>query len=352
MSLLMPEYERQLRAAGRRLAGELDTPGAPAAPSLSGLGSRLFLGFTVGVAVAVAVAVAAVVLIGHHGSPGASTPGAALPAIQYDCAPHQILRTRGPLVPTAHGTVAGQRWTLEIDSARHGLRSVQAGRFLLGGREYGFCETELDVELVNAMPHGIVYGLAARLYRPPIAIEATTARGTAVNPVPAHTYPATTRQVPGGTLILRALPASACAYRGLAVSAPLRATNGGASQATLGMTGAFTRSCAPGQLLQTPQQGSGPATPQIAPPAGLSAQARAEYNAGRAEVGRTGCLACHQIGGQGNNGPGGDLTHIGSILSSRALESALVKPSAPMPSFKSLPARSRRAIVAFMRELR
>jgi mono/diheme cytochrome c family protein len=183
-------------------------------------------------------------------------------------------------------------------------------------------------------------------------IEATTAHGTAANPTPAYKYPTTTRQVAEATLFLRALPASACAYRGLAVTAPQRATRGGASRTTLAMTGTFTRSCAPGQLLQTPQQGSGPATPQIPPPPGLSAHARAEYNAGRAEVGRTGCLACHQIGNQGNHGPGGDLTHIGSILSSRALEAALVTPSAPMPSFRSLPARSRRAIVAYLRELR
>lgn len=101
-----------------------------------------------------------------------------------------------------------------------------------------------------------------------------------------------------------------------------------------------------------PQQGSGPATPQIAPPSSLSAHARAEYDAGRGEVGRSGCPACHQIGGQGNHGPGGDVTHIGTILSSRALGSALVNSSAPMPSFKSLPARSRRTIVAFLRQLR
>lgn len=350
MSLLMPEYERQLRAAARRLAG--NPAAVSATPSHGGLGARLFLVLTSAVAVAVAVAVAGVVLIGHRGTSGSSSPGSALPATQYDCAAHEILRTKGQLVPTAHGTVGGQRWTLEVDGARHGLRSLQAGRFVLGGHPHGFCETGLDLELVNAGPHGVVYGLAARPYRPPIVVEATTAHGTAANPVSADKYPATTRKVPDATLFVRALPASACAYRTVAVAAPERATIVGASQTTLAMTGKFTRSCAPGQLLQTPQQGAGPATPRIAPPAGLSAPARAQYNTGRAEAGRAGCLACHQIGDQGNNGPGADLTHIGSVLTSRALKSALIKPAAPMPSFKSLSKRSQRAIVAFLRELR
>ena len=348
MSLLMPEYERQLRAAARRLAGD---SAASAEPSRSGLGSRLSLALTSVVAVAVAVAVAAVVLVGHHSSAG-SSPGIALPAVQYDCAPHEILRTKGQLVPIAHGQVGGQRWTLEADNARRGLGSVQAGRFLLGGHAYGFCETGLDVELINAGPHGVVYGLAAHRYRPPIAIQATTAHGTPAHPVRAHIYPTTARRVRGGTFFVGALPESACGYPGLGVSAPERSTIVGASQVSLGMPGTYARACAPGQLRQNPQQGSGPTTLAITPPSGLSARARAEYDAGRAEVGRTGCLACHQIGDQGNNGPGPDLTHIGSVLSPRALESTLVNPTAPMPSLRSVPKRNRRTIVAFLHELR
>jgi hypothetical protein len=347
MSLLMPEYEQQLRAAARRLAGGAEVE---AKPSQGGLGSRLFLALTG--AVAVVVALAAIVLIGHRGSSGVGSPASTLPAIQYDCAAHQVLTTKGQLVPIARGTVGGRRWTLEVDGGRRGLGSAQAGRFLVGGRAYGFCQTGLDIELINAGPHGIVYGLVAPPYQPPVVIEATTAHGTAANPVPADKYPATTRKVPGATLFVRALPASACVYRGLAVAVQGAVGGGGASGMTVSMTGPFTHSCAPGQLLKTPQQGSGPATPLPAPPPGLSAQARAEYNAGRAEVGRAGCLACHQIGEQGNNGPGPALTHIGSVLSAHALKSALVNPTPPMPSFKSLPARSQRAIVAFLQKLR
>lgn len=229
---------------------------------------------------------------------------------------------------------------------------MQAGRFLLSGRAYGFCETGLDIELVDAGPRGIVYGLATALYRPPIVIEATTAQGTAAHPARADTYPATTRPVPGATLFLCALPASACKYRALAVTGPQGATLVGGSQSTVSITGSFTRSCRTGKLLQTPQQSAGPATLEIAPPRRLPAPPRAGFLAGRSEVERIGCLACHQIGDQGNDGPGPDLTHIGSILSSRALSSVLVNPTAPMPSFESLPAASRSAIVDFLRQLR
>lgn len=44
MSLLMPEYERQLRAAARRLAG--NPAAVSATPSHGGLGARLFLVLT------------------------------------------------------------------------------------------------------------------------------------------------------------------------------------------------------------------------------------------------------------------------------------------------------------------
>lgn len=343
MSLLMPEYERQLRAAAARLAGD----GTTARPARGALRSWLVIGLTG----AIAVAVAAIVLIGHHGATLDTTPGSALPAVQYDCAPHQIVPPKGRLVASAHGTVGGQPWTLETDSGRRGLGSVQAGQFLLGGHAYGFCEGALDVELVNAGPHGIVYGLATRVYEPPMVVEATTARGTAAHPVTAYKYPTTARQVPGATLFVGVLPAAACAYHDLALAAPKRPTSK-LAEGTVSFFGPFSRACAPGQLRQTSKQGSGPSEPAVAAPPGLSAHARAEFNTGRAEVGRTGCLACHQIGSQGNDGPGPNLTHIGRSLPPGALSSALVKSPAPMPSFSHLPPRSLRAIVDFLKELR
>ena len=75
-------------------------------------------------------------------------------------------------------------------------------------------------------------------------------------------------------------------------------------------------------------------------------------NRGRALVGQSGCLACHQIGSAGNNGPGANLGDIGQRLSSQALRHAVINPRAPMPSFGSLPNRQVRDIVAYLASLR
>jgi mono/diheme cytochrome c family protein len=91
-----------------------------------------------------------------------------------------------------------------------------------------------------------------------------------------------------------------------------------------------------------------------APPAVKRAGGRelAEFKLGRTVMAQSGCLACHRIGGEGNRRPGRPLTNIGSVLSRRAIEHALVDPSAPMPSFKHLPAARFKALVEFLSELR
>jgi hypothetical protein len=76
-----------------------------------------------------------------------------------------------------------------------------------------------------------------------------------------------------------------------------------------------------------------------------------EFEAGRKVVAQTGCLACHRIGDNGNTGPGPDLTHIGSTLSPEQIEPALVGPTAPMPSFKNLPAIKLKDLVEFLAHL-
>jgi hypothetical protein len=77
-----------------------------------------------------------------------------------------------------------------------------------------------------------------------------------------------------------------------------------------------------------------------------------EVEAGRLDVARSGCLACHRIGDNGNRGPGQNLTHIGSKLSERQIARALVNPRAPMPSFRDLPTRKFHDIVRFLGALR
>ena len=90
------------------------------------------------------------------------------------------------------------------------------------------------------------------------------------------------------------------------------------------------------------------------PPAVVHAGGRqlAEFEQGRMVTAQSGCLACHRIGQNGNYGPGPDLTHIGSKLSVRGIEHAIIDPTAPMPSFKNLPAAKFKAAVTFLHDLR
>jgi len=74
----------------------------------------------------------------------------------------------------------------------------------------------------------------------------------------------------------------------------------------------------------------------------------ASYNAGRLAVAQSGCEGCHKIGDNGNSGPGPNLTHIGSRLPPSAIARTLVNPTAPMPSFKNLPANKFNDIVVFL----
>jgi len=84
-------------------------------------------------------------------------------------------------------------------------------------------------------------------------------------------------------------------------------------------------------------------------------------NAGRSQrliaqgagvVAGSGCVACHRIGNDGNNGPGPDLTTVGRRLSPEAITLALNSPAAPMPSYRGLPRDKLRALVAYLSSLR
>jgi menaquinol-cytochrome c reductase cytochrome b/c subunit len=78
----------------------------------------------------------------------------------------------------------------------------------------------------------------------------------------------------------------------------------------------------------------------------------AEFEAGRKAVAQSGCLACHKIGDNGNAGPGPTLTNIASRLPRQGIARTLVNPTAPMPSFKNLPAKKFTAIVNFLSQLK
>jgi ubiquinol-cytochrome c reductase cytochrome b subunit/menaquinol-cytochrome c reductase cytochrome b/c subunit len=91
-----------------------------------------------------------------------------------------------------------------------------------------------------------------------------------------------------------------------------------------------------------------PNTVELKPPAGLTAQEMGYFNRGALVVGQSGCLACHKIGDNGNDGPGPNLTHIGRIVLPGAIASTLRNPTAPMPSFKNLPPNKFNDLVHFL----
>jgi menaquinol-cytochrome c reductase cytochrome b/c subunit len=97
-----------------------------------------------------------------------------------------------------------------------------------------------------------------------------------------------------------------------------------------------------------------PNSVDMKPPSTLTAQQVQVFNAGKLVVGQSGCLACHVIGENGNNGPGPPLTNIGSKLRPAAIASTLINPTAPMPSFRTLSQQSPQKfqnLVNFLAEL-
>ncbi|HZO76623.1 MAG TPA: c-type cytochrome [Solirubrobacteraceae bacterium] len=79
-----------------------------------------------------------------------------------------------------------------------------------------------------------------------------------------------------------------------------------------------------------------PNSVDLKPPSSLTAAQKSTFTKGELVVGQSGCLACHQVGDNGNNGPGPQLTHIASKVPYQQLASTLLNPTPPMPSFKGL----------------
>ena len=61
-----------------------------------------------------------------------------------------------------------------------------------------------------------------------------------------------------------------------------------------------------------------------------------ENEAGKLVAAQSGCLACHQFGHNGNNGPGPKLTAIGARLNPAAISRSLIVGPGIMPSYSGL----------------
>jgi menaquinol-cytochrome c reductase cytochrome b/c subunit len=77
-----------------------------------------------------------------------------------------------------------------------------------------------------------------------------------------------------------------------------------------------------------------------------------ELEKGKLVAAQSGCLACHKIGENGNDGPGPHLSNIGNVLEKGAIRRTLENPTAPMPSFRGLPEDKKTALVDFLASLK
>ncbi len=76
-----------------------------------------------------------------------------------------------------------------------------------------------------------------------------------------------------------------------------------------------------------------------------------KYEPGKLVMAQSGCLACHKIGENGNDGPGPHLTEIADKLPKAAIRRTLENPTAPMPSYRDLPENKKAALVDFLAQL-
>lgn len=98
-----------------------------------------------------------------------------------------------------------------------------------------------------------------------------------------------------------------------------------------------------------------PTAIELATPASVKnagGQTLATFEEGKLVVAQSGCLACHKIGDNGNDGPGPQLTHVGARIPRQGIARTLVNPTAPMPSFRNLPPKKFNAVVEFLSQLK
>jgi menaquinol-cytochrome c reductase cytochrome b/c subunit len=112
--------------------------------------------------------------------------------------------------------------------------------------------------------------------------------------------------------------------------------------------------CAMGYLTYAGATGGTPYAIDMKTPKNVVAQGPAvlaSYEAGKQVAIQSGCMACHKIGENGNDGPGPELTEIGDRVAKQAIARTLINPTSPMPSFKDLPPKQFNNLVEFLSQL-
>jgi menaquinol-cytochrome c reductase cytochrome b/c subunit len=86
-------------------------------------------------------------------------------------------------------------------------------------------------------------------------------------------------------------------------------------------------------------------------PTEIDLEVAADLEPGKEVAAQSGCLACHKIGENGNDGPGPELTHIGERLPQTAIARSLEVGPGIMPSYANLSAQKQEALTAFLASL-
>jgi menaquinol-cytochrome c reductase cytochrome b/c subunit len=86
-------------------------------------------------------------------------------------------------------------------------------------------------------------------------------------------------------------------------------------------------------------------------PTEIDLEVAAEHEAGKEVVAQEGCLACHKLGENGNDGPGVELTEIGGRIPRNAIARSLEVGPGIMPSYAGLPPQKQEALTAFLASL-
>ena len=76
-----------------------------------------------------------------------------------------------------------------------------------------------------------------------------------------------------------------------------------------------------------------------------------EFEAGKDVTAQSGCLACHKIGENGNDGPGPELTEIGAKIPRSAIARSLEVGPGIMPAYSNLPPEKKNELTAFLASL-
>ncbi|HZK15109.1 MAG TPA: c-type cytochrome [Solirubrobacterales bacterium] len=86
-------------------------------------------------------------------------------------------------------------------------------------------------------------------------------------------------------------------------------------------------------------------------PTEIEMEVAPQYQAGKEVVASSGCLACHKIGENGNDGPGPELTHIAENIPRAAILRSVEIGPGIMPSYRELPEKKKEELADFLASL-